>query len=192
MDIQLTVDDHTVLANIDRIIATVPEAVSRAMNKSIASGRTIMAREISRDLGVKVGEVRDQLKVTSAHPKRLVTILEASGKRIPLIEFNASGPEPTRGKGRGVSYRIQGRRKRIAGAFLATLKSGHRGVFIKASTLARESAKAWSKNLPIVELFGPSLPKVFLKFRPMGLARSMEQLRKNLISEFRFVMSKAA
>lgn len=180
--IELTFDAAKVTAKLQRLRTQTPIAVTRALNKSIASGRTVMAREMSRDLGLKVGDVRDQIKVIEASPTRLEAKLSASGKRIPLVAFGASGPEPSRGKGRGVSYRLQGQRRRISSAFLATMPSGHRGVFLR-------KAKG---RLPIRELLGPSLPKVFIKFRPLGLARAGEQLRKNLVAEFRFVMSKAA
>ncbi len=66
MEIQLTFDDSKVTANIARLKAQAPIAIARALNKSIASGRTIMAREMSRDLGVKVGDVREKLTVTEA------------------------------------------------------------------------------------------------------------------------------
>lgn len=192
MDITLTFDDSKVTANIGRLRTEAPVAVARALNKSIASGRTIMAREMSKDVSLKVGAVRDQMKIREASQTRLEATLSASGKRIPLVDFGATGPEPSRGQGRGVSYKLGGQRRRLSSAFLATMGSGHRGVFRRIAASTHKSPGAWSRNLPIRELFGPSLPKVFLKFRPIGIARSMEQLRKNLVSEFRFVLSKSA
>lgn len=182
MDISMTFDDRKVTANIQRLKTQHPIAISRALNKSIASGRTIMAREMSKDMGLKVGTVRDAIKVREASQTRLQAQLATTMKRIPLSEFSPSGPDPSHGKGRGISYRMQGQRKRLEHAFFATMASGHRGVFLR-------NGKA---RLPIREAFGPSLGHVFIKFRPMGIARCAEQLRKNLVSEFRFVMSKAA
>lgn len=182
MEIQLTFDDSKVTANIARLKQQAPIAIARALNKSVASGRTVMAREMSKDLGIKVGDVRDKIAVTEATSQRQWARLETKGKRIPLEAFSATGNIPSRGKGRGVSYRLGAQRKRIATAFRAHMASGHTGVFRRTGT----------KRLPIIELFGPSLPKVFLKFRPIGLARCAEQLRKNLVHEFRFVMSKSA
>jgi hypothetical protein len=182
MDIQLTFDDRKVTANIQRLKAQAPIAIARALNKSIASGRVVMAREISRDLGVAVAPVRDKLKIWEANSERLSTQLSISGQRLPLTEFKATGPEPSRGKGRGISYRMQGQRKRLEHAFFATMKSQHHGVFRRMG----------SKRLKILELFGPSFPHLFIKFRPLTVARCAEQLRKNLVSEFRFVMSKTA
>jgi hypothetical protein len=157
-------------------------AVARALNRSIGSGRTIMAREMAGDMGLQVGVVKDAIKQKDATPSRLEAKLATSLKRIPLIDFKAKGPEPSRGKGRGVGYRIGGQTKRLDHAFIATMRSGHRGVFLRKG----------DRRLPIREAFGPSLGHVFIKFRPMGIARCAEQLRKNLVSEFRFVMSRAA
>lgn len=182
MDISLTYDDRKVTENIQRLEARYPVAVVRALNKSIASGRTIMAREMSQDLGLKVGTVREAIKVREASQGRLEAKLATSMKRIPISEFSPTGPDPSRGKGRGITYRMQGQRKLLPHAFFSTMASGHRGVFLR-------KGKA---RLPIREAFGPSLGHVFLKFRPMGIARCAEQLRKNLVAEFRFVMSRAA
>lgn len=182
MELGLAYDDRKVTANIQRLEAQMPVAIVRALNKSIASGRTIMAREMSQDLGLKVGTVRDAIKVKEASQGRLEAKLATTMKRIPLSEFSPTGPDPSRGKGRGITYRMQGQRKLLPHAFFARMASGHRGVFLR-------KGKA---RLAIREAFGPSLGHVFIKFRPMGIARCAEQLRKNLVSEFRFVMSKVA
>ena len=58
----------------------------------------------------------------------------ATGKRIPLIEFKA---RQTR---RGVSYRIGSRAKILASAFLARMRSSHRGVFLRRGKARSRSA----------------------------------------------------
>lgn len=167
-----------------RLKEKAPNAIARSLNRAAGSARTVMVREIARDIGLKQGTVREQLVTREARPDKLHTTIEASGKQIPLIDLGASGPEPSRGKGRGVSYRNPGRggRVRIPNAFIATMRSGHRGVF-KRVTQAR---------LPITELHGPSLPRVFEKHMPAAIARGEEQLVKNLEHEFKFAMQQAA
>ena len=64
-------------------------------------------------------------------------------------------------------------------AFFATMKSGHLGVFKRLRESERKSKGpsgkvAWSKNLPIDQLHGPSLGRVFKKYRPLGQARMQE------------------
>jgi hypothetical protein len=153
-----------------------PIAIMRSLNRSAASGKTIMVREISADLGMKATAVRDTISIVEARPDKPRVQLISIGKRIPLIDLGAKGPEPSRGRGRGVSYKLGGTRRKLAHAFIARMGSGHRGVFARTSRA----------RLPVVELRGPSIPHVFRKFRPLGLARMREQLVKNLQHEFRY------
>lgn len=160
-----------------------PIAISRALNRAAGSARTVMVREVARDMGLKSGTVRDQVQIDEARPSqgdisRLRARLSVSGKRIPLIDFGARGPEPSRGKGRGVSAKLPGGKGRYPNAFIATMRSGHRGVFARSTT----------KRLPIYELRGPSLPHVFTKYMPLGLARGQEALVTNLAHELRFAL----
>lgn len=163
-----------------------PFAVSRALNRAATSERVAMAREVSRNLGLKVGTVRERIGLQEARPQRPSARLTASPKRIPLIEFSASGPEPSRGRGR-VSARVGGVRKRYPGAFITRMRSGHRGVFRRAGkSRSRAGLRRSSPALPIVELFGPSIARVFERLRSLGTARRIESLKKNLKSELKF------
>lgn len=143
-----------------------PKVVSRALNKTIASAQTDMKREIAQDIGIKVGVVAKNLKISKASTSNLVAKLRAFGKRIPLIQLGAKGPIPSRGKGHGVTYRLGGKTRRIPSAFIATVGKGeHKGVFKRATT----------KRLPIRELFGPSIAQVFSKKLPSVQKKAEEQ-----------------
>ncbi len=161
-----------------------PTVVMRAMNRAATSARADMSRQIASDTGLKVGDVRDQIRLELATTSRLVARLTARGRRVPLIDFKARGPEPSRGRGRGVSVKLPGSKSggRYPHAFIATMRSGHRGVFKRVGT----------KRLPIVELFGPSLVRVFLKFRSGVRARAIDTLKKNIESGWRFALRSAA
>lgn len=157
--------------------AKVTKALVRALNRSINSGRTLMVREMAGNTGLKSKDIRDALVMREATANHPEASLGASIKRIPLINFRAKGPVPSRGRGRGVTYRLAGSKGRIENAFIATMKSGHAGVF-------RRAGKA---RLGIFELYGPSLGQVFKKFRPAGLARAQEVFQKNFDHELDFV-----
>lgn len=159
-----------------------PKAVARALNRSNGSAKTVMVRSISKDMGLKQAIVRKDMVESKATPTKLSTRLEVSGARIPLIHFSAKGPYPSRGQGKGVSYRLPGGRKRHPNAFIARMRSGKEGVFVRKH----------AARLPIAELHGPSLPHVFRKFEHLGLARGLEQLDKNLAHELRWAISQAA
>ncbi len=171
---------------IERLKAKAPIACARALNRAIASANTVMVREIGQFTSLKASEVRDRIGVEPARPDRLRARLSASYKKVPLIKFGASGPEPSRGKGGGVTARLGGTRTRYPRAFIATMPSGHRGVFQRAEWGAVKSRNPRTQG--IRERFGPSIAHVFVKHRAIGLARGEEQLVKNLQSEFRFAI----
>jgi len=179
--------------------ARVTRATVRALNRAIGSGQSVMTKEIAADTGLKQKDVRDALVKREATASRPEASLAATLKRIMLIKFGAKGPTPTRGKGRGVTYRLKGGKGRVESAFIATMKSGHTGVYRRAGAMqrgaagpsasARKSAGAWSGNLPIIELKGPSIGQVFKKFRAAGLARALEVFQKNFDHELKFTNS---
>jgi hypothetical protein len=162
----------------------IQRAAIRAINRGIKSGRTFMARSIAQDTGLKVGTVRDALGMELASESTGTASLSADLKRIPLIQFNAKDTGFNKGTGRrsnarvsgvrsragsGVTYRMGGVSSRVEDAFIATMVSGHQGVFRRASRA----------RLPIRELFGPSLGHVFLKYRQDGIERVLEMFQKN-------------
>jgi hypothetical protein len=180
----LTFKDAEMQRAIDQLGAKAPRAIARALNRAAVSTRTVMASAVAKDTGLKVGTIREQLRIEQAKPVegKLAARITVSGKRIPLIDFRARGPEPSRGRGRGVSARLPGGKGRYPHAFIATMKSGHRGVFQRRA----------QTRLPVYELHGPSLPHVFVKHIAVGLARGEESLAKNLAHELRFALRTAA
>jgi hypothetical protein len=156
-----------------------PFAIARALNRAAVSTRAVMARAVAADLGLNVGTVREEIRIQEAKPGRgeLTARLTVSGKRIPLIDFKARATR--RG---GVTARLPGGTGRYPNAFIATMRSGHTGVFQRRG----------APRLPIYELRGPSLPHVFSKYIPEGLARGEESIQKNLQSELRFALQQQA
>ena len=157
-----------------------PIVMARALNRAAVSGQAAMVKVITADTGMAAKNVKREIVIDKASRTRPVVALTIAGRRIPLIAFSARGPEPSRGRGRGVSYRLPGGRGKIPNAFIATMGSGHRGVFKRKAT----------KRLAIVELRGPSLPHVFEKFLPTFREAAQASLVKNLASEISFAKSK--
>jgi hypothetical protein len=161
--------------------------VARAMNRSVGSGRTIMARHLSQDLGLPVASVRSRINVREASATRLTAQLTASPKRIPLVDFRARGPQPSRGRGRGVTARLPGGAGRYPHAFIATMPSGHRGVFQRVPR-GGKLMRGRARRQAIYELFGPSIVQAFEKHVDIARARVTEQLQKNMESELKFAL----
>lgn len=175
--IQISVDGvSAVRADLQAYPSKLQTVMVRTINRSIGSVQTVMVREMARDLTLKQKDVREALRLRLATLQRQEAVLSASLKKLMLIDFSAKGPEPSRGKGAGVTYKLTGITGRIPNAFIATMPSGHRGVFVR-------KAKA---RLGIRELEGVSLGHVFGKYRPMGIARGREVLVPNLQHELAF------
>lgn len=161
-----------------------PKVVARALNRAIAAVQTRAVRAIADDLGVVQREVRKTMSVRKAVASQALqeASITSTGKRIPLLAFRARGPEPSRGKGAGVTYRLPTGRGRAPHAFLATMKTGHRGVFQR---------KAGATRLPIVELRGPSVPRVFKKHLDATLETEAAALfEKNVLHEIEYAISR--
>lgn len=159
----------TILVSLDNVPRSILRASVRAMNRGMTSGRSVMAKAVSADLKLKQKDVRDALVLKQANITNPSASLAASLKRIPLVDFGARGPEPSRAKGRGVTYNVGRSKSLVPDAFLAVMASGHRGVFTRKG----------NKRLPIKELFGPSLGRVFITYKPAATARALEMFQKN-------------
>jgi hypothetical protein len=121
-------------------------ALKRALRKSGATALRDMRSEASK-------RIRARKRIKSSYISRSLTLSRprgsdingmkwsvlVSGEPVPLIAY------PARQTKKGVSVEVnRGKRTLVKGAFIATMKSGHRGVF-------RRRGKA---RLPIEELRG--------------------------------------
>ena|SRR3990172_2558910 len=179
-------DLGTLKRDLEALGAQAPLVMARALNRAILSGQTAMVKTIGADTGIAAKNIKREIRIDKAQRTRPVAAIEIVGRRIPLIAFSARGPEPSRGRGRGVSYRLPGGRGRISNAFIATMKSGHRGVFRRKPGARRHGEPPTRPQLPIFELRGPSIPHVFEKHFPIFRAAAEESLLKNLASEISF------
>ena len=123
---------------LDRIVAL-------ALVDTAKSAQSKAASLIAKRTGLKVGTVKPRIFYDHVAPGDYEVAVRSSRKAIPLIEF------PTRQVATGVSTRAWGKQQIIQHAFIATMKSGHTGVF-------RRHTKS---RLPIEELWGPTIYGTF-------------------------------
>jgi hypothetical protein len=171
-------DSIKMFQSLDRMGQKAPIAVMRALNRTIASANTQAVRAISADLGgIKQSHIRDGILVVRATPGKLEASLNVTGKRLPLIDFKAKQTAT------GVAYQLPTGRDFVPHAFIATMRSGHRGVFLRRGR----------KRLPIAELRGPSLPRVFTRERILAAVRAStkSEFSKNLTHEMSFLTKSA-
>lgn len=174
-DIEIQIDRRQV-KSVQRLLAAVPNgwprAASRAVNRTATRARTWITREISSETKLRQTDVRKAIIVRRATYRLLEAHLLISGGRIPLIRL---GARQTR---RGVTYRDWRRpgRRLWRRAFIQTMRSGHRGAFIRA----RAGGQAVGR-LPIWELHGPSIQGVYEG--AAGLARRMMEQTQNQLHD---------
>ena len=188
-----------------------PAACARALNKTVDAAKVQAVRSIAANLGLREERIRPNIIVLHTRPEDLTSTIYAAkiapgvmafraradrlGK-IPLYEFNARGPIPSRGKGGGVTYQLPTGRGRAPHAFITTVRAGkygatHTGVFqripgtqMKSAPFSRRLGRQ-VKRQEIFQLYGPSIPHVYAnKAISDALMKSgAENLAKNLQQE---------
>lgn len=173
MSVVVTADISRFQTQVRALGARAPLAAARALNRSMASVQTAAVRDVAADLHIAQKDVRRGFSLERATASTLLARLVVTGRRLPLLAFRARQTQ------RGVSYDLGRGRKVAGGAFIATMRSGHVGVFRRRA----------ARRLPILELFGPSLPRVFTaaKLAAARLRLAEELMRKNLAHEIAFL-----
>lgn len=174
------------------------KAMARALNQTVDQGKTQMARVISEEFRVKVGDVKRRLYVDRARFKGTFKLsaslmaTRAAGlhgnddwRGMNLINFLAGGiPKRTKtGKLRQVGFQIKrsGGRKIIPGAFVATnKKTGGTAIFIREG----------KGRMPIKTLTTIDIPQMFNTRRINQVVRDVMQqnFTKNFDRELRAIL----
>jgi hypothetical protein len=169
-----------VRTNVDKVLSSLvtlksdikTKASVRALNSAAAKVKTEVGREIRKVYNIKLGAINNATKVTKAHANQVTlrATVKISGATISLIEFaaravnpwNVPGRKKKRKPGGGVSVQVKvaGGRRVVKHAFIATTKSGYRGVFMRESIPGAPKARGGDQIYKdrIVNLRSISLP----------------------------------
>lgn len=148
--IKVTVDERS-FKEASYILRAVPRAVPRvfrrAINRTVDMAATDLKRRVGAQITAKKGEIAKGISKKKATYANLTGSIGAKPFRPGLLAF--PGTKQTR---HGVRYRLSrtAGRKTIEHGFIATMPSGHRGVF----------ARGGPSRLPIKEAHGPSIWKI--------------------------------
>lgn len=151
------------------------KAMVSALNKMADQVKVATSREVrAAGYNLKAAAIKKGLKVRRASAGNLRSSVVASGRPIPLIQYGA------RQTAKGVTVNVLNGRKLIKGAFIATMRSGHTGVFVREPNGKHKKVMSGGKaswhQLPIRELFGPAVPD--------GLAsKAVQQALQQMILE---------
>lgn len=163
--------DKLKMAEIQKSMAEFPKALPRivvkAIKKTVTYTKTQAARRIRNHIHLKNSTIKDRI-VYLQRPTldRWMAVLGISKKRIPIVEFSHQETYL------GVAYSISNQVGFVKGAFLSTMKTGHKGAFVRKRhdefDTDIHARRPWFAKLkgtpyrgPIKELYGPSLAAVF-------------------------------
>lgn len=170
--------------SLKRALGELGKRTSRtALNRSLGRARQVMKTEakrgVARELNVRQRDITKSIK-TKLYPSRGEAELVISGPRIPLIDFKG-----TRGsRSRGVSFKVKpsGARQRLRRAFIATMDSGHRGVFERDLGKVKKRRPPKYAGLAIREKVGTTVVRAVDKptFRYAVIGRGREVFQAEL------------
>lgn len=179
------------------------KATIRALNRAGDQSVTAISREIRKVYNIGAAFARRQVRtVNRANRGRLYFTIRIFSKRIPLAEFR---PRQTK---QGVSVMVKrGSRKLIPHAFLATMPSGHVGVFARIVGKERpdprfrfgpgsgRARRKWGDpDIPIGELTTLSIPRMFLEHTVHAAVRRVatDSFNRNFTQQVNYLKSRAA
>jgi hypothetical protein len=161
----------------------------RALNRTIMTVKTRVRRALAEKANVTQKAVERLLSIQKATFGRPEAVLAASGTdRIPLYQFSRQRKKRGAPTGQGAK----------PGAFIATMRSGHTGIYRVLPPPVSRAAKVVGRKLPrsspqlhIYELFGPSLPRIFTnELAAEETKQAAADLIKNYRHEVQFLESK--
>lgn len=107
-------------------------AIRRALNSALDTTFTTARRAVQKELPrIKARTVNARLKKLASRGDRLEAILEALNSPLPLIEFAVTKSRQKNRRGGGVAVSVKRGTKVIQHSFVARMRSGHEGIFIR-------------------------------------------------------------
>lgn len=177
---------------LDHIDGARQKAIQSAVYRTAKWAQTHVARGLAKELGMKRADLVRQTRYgrVAVYKRPDSATVIVTGRRIPVFRFKARPAEPRHKNPprNGVSWRIGKRRRtRSRRAFVAQMPSGHISVF-KRPVLSKTS-------LPIIQLFGPSIPHVAIERPVINRIYKVEAqpvLLKNLASQVDRILQRKA
>ena len=170
--------------------------ISRAINDTLTGVKTDASTEIRGIITAKKSAVDGTFRTVKATVTQLSGLFESKGKPLPLIDYSARQTKA------GVSVQVKKKNPRavIMGAFIQTMKSGHKGAYwreyrgpkVPVNKMIPYAKLPKKYRLPIKQLYGPRIPDILGDQPVMAvvLAKADERLHKNMEKELNYELSK--
>lgn len=189
------------MAKVKKALAGIPDAADRvcmrAINDGLAGMKTDASTEIRAEINLTKSVVDATFKTVKASVTSLSGVFTSTGKPVPLIEYGARQTT----KGVSVQVKRSNPRSVVVGAFIATMKSGHKGVFWREWHQAIR--KPVNRNipygklpkqyrLPIAQRFGPRVPDILSNEPVMTavLKKADDRMHTNIDRQINYELSK--
>lgn len=175
MSVTVNVDIRGLVPWQRNISANVIRATQAAGSSALRAMRAEGSRRIREKKGIQAGQI-DRALTLLYPPSKDVFLwrLVAKAKPIPLIAF---GARQTR---TGVSVEVtKGKRSIIRHAFIATMASGHKGVFMREGPKRRMAQGRYAGKMrqPIDERFSATVASALGQAAPEVMERGKETFR---------------
>lgn len=130
------------------------KALPRALNKVADQAKVQASREIrAAGYQLKVSVIKAAITLKRANRNTLQAEVIASAPMMPLYSYAARRTK------KGITVAVRGGQRKLIQnqhAFIATMRSGHTGIFERVVVGGKRAPR-----LPIRELYGPSIPQAF-------------------------------
>lgn len=200
MTIQIIVDDvaiRDVERRLNQFADKAPNAIARALNRSVSNVRANITKEVRNDYHIKAGDVRKTLKDFKANRNKLVASVKSSGGVIGLDHFKVSPKtvNPNRKSQLKIATKKDGV-KQILGAFIADVNGvkvfNRTGEEKVRATKGRYANRPNVKREPIARKFGPSVPQMLGNEEVANRIKqkSHETYENRLTHEIEYILSR--
>lgn len=159
------------------------KAASRAINRSLVSGRKAAGEEVARDYKISGGKVSKLGKLDKSNPSNISAKITWKGPAIPLEEWGTNPKSPPKRR----------RKKPILGTVFRGKKTTYRGAFIgRGGGRSRAYVRTTKNRFPIRRVYGPSAASLVgaRLVQQRFVVRANEMLEKRLEHEINYILSK--
>lgn len=167
-----------------------PTVLKNAINRTTANVRKNMAAEVTKEYNIKIMDVRKTLDTKKATRSSLTAEVRSRSGVIALSKFKVTPNRVVTYRNGNPSPKVykaavkRGNTKTLSpNSFIAVMKSGHKGVFERASI----------SSLPIKQLYGPSVPQMVSNEKVIAKIQreANETLRKRIDAEVNYLLGGA-
>ena len=163
--------------------------VERSIRRALSAGQTDMKKELKQDYQIPAAALKD----IKAATKDMTGRLYISGRPRSYAPGRTNDRWKATQLRKGVKiYVKRGAPKLLPGTFIATMPTGHTGIFerldqkIKRVKKKNAAGRTYYSQLPIREIKGPSLPQLFAakarteRVKTVMVNKYMERLRHEI------------